>query len=48
MVPKPDGLERFVEDLEIVELPCGHWIQQEQPDAVLALMQKWLAENYPV
>ena len=31
MVPKSKTLAERVSTLEVVELPCGHWIQQEMP-----------------
>jgi pimeloyl-ACP methyl ester carboxylesterase len=42
MVPAKADLQRFVPDVEVHTLPCGHWIQQEQPDATNRLMLDWL------
>ena len=46
-VPASPELDQFVDKLTIVNLPCGHWIQQEQPQATNKAMLSWLAENYP-
>ncbi|MEZ5557390.1 MAG: alpha/beta hydrolase [Pseudomonadales bacterium] len=42
--PNPD-LGKRVTDLEVHTLPCGHWIQQEQPEATTRLMLDWLARH---
>ena len=47
MVPPSDNLGQFVAELEVVTLPCGHWIQQEEPAATTHSMLDWLARNYP-
>jgi epoxide hydrolase A/B len=47
MVPSSPTLGKFVSDLEVVNLPCGHWIQQEQPAATNAAMLDWLTRHYP-
>ncbi|MDP9900915.1 alpha/beta fold hydrolase [Variovorax ginsengisoli] len=40
------GMERIVPDLERHTLSdCGHWTQQEQPEAVNALLLDWLARR---
>jgi pimeloyl-ACP methyl ester carboxylesterase len=40
------GMERIVSDLERHTIPeCGHWTQQERPDAVNALLLDWLARR---
>ena len=41
MVPKAD-MDQYVEDLEIHNLDCGHWIQQEQPEATNRILLDWL------
>ncbi len=38
-----EGLERWVPDLTVHILPCGHWTQQEAPDEVNHLMLEFLA-----
>jgi pimeloyl-ACP methyl ester carboxylesterase len=38
-----DRLGEWVKDITIQEIPdCGHWTQQEQPDAVNRAMIAWL------
>ncbi len=38
-----DGTERFVADLTIKRLPgVSHWVQQEAPEAVNAILEAWL------
>jgi epoxide hydrolase 4 len=38
-----DGTDRFVPDLTIRRLPgVSHWVQQEAPEAVNAILEKWL------
>ena len=41
MVPKAD-MSDTVADLEVHSLPCGHWIQQEQPEATNRILLDWL------
>jgi pimeloyl-ACP methyl ester carboxylesterase len=41
MVPKTDMTE-YVSDLEIHNLDCGHWIQQEKPDETNQILLDWL------
>jgi pimeloyl-ACP methyl ester carboxylesterase len=45
MVPPNPKLEEFVPDVEIHTLECGHWIQQEQPEATNRLLIDWLARR---
>jgi pimeloyl-ACP methyl ester carboxylesterase len=47
MVPKSETLADHVPNLTVHNLPCGHWIQQEQPAATNGIMLEWLGENYP-
>jgi len=43
-----EAMRPFVNDLKIEMLEnCGHWSQQEQPDAVNTLLLHWLAERSP-
>ena len=40
------GTERFVPDLTIRRLPgVSHWVQQEAPEAVNAILNQWLPEK---
>jgi pimeloyl-ACP methyl ester carboxylesterase len=38
-----EGMDRWIEDLDIVVIEdCGHWTQQERPEAVNAALIEWL------
>ena len=38
------GTERFVDDLTVRYLPgVSHWVQQEAPETVNAMLEAWLA-----
>lgn len=42
-----DGMEEFVPDLEKHIIPdCGHWTQQEQPEALNKIMTDWLKKRF--
>jgi len=42
-----DGMEKMCTHYTRVDLKgCGHWSQQEQPEAVNRIMLKWLADNF--
>jgi pimeloyl-ACP methyl ester carboxylesterase len=45
-VPKSANLSRFVPNVEICNLDCGHWIQQERPEQVNRAMLDWLGRHY--
>ena len=47
VVPASPTLEESVPRVEVVTLPCGHWIQQELPEETNAAMLAWLAREYP-
>ncbi|MFF5225427.1 alpha/beta fold hydrolase [Dactylosporangium sp. NPDC000521] len=32
-------------DVEVVNLDCGHWIQQEKPEEATQAMLKWLDQR---
>jgi len=41
------GMEAIVPDLERVLVPdCGHWTQQERPEAVNRLLHEWIARRF--
>jgi pimeloyl-ACP methyl ester carboxylesterase len=42
-----DQLRKSVPNVEIHTLDCGHWIQQERPQATNELILDWLAKYYP-
>jgi len=44
MVPKVDMTDT-VSDLEVQTLPCGHWIQQEEPEKTNLILLEWLARK---
>ena len=41
-VMRAPNLEAFVPGVEVVELDCGHWIQQELPEETNRLILEWL------
>lgn len=41
-VMRAPDLEAFVPRVEVVELDCGHWIQQELPEETTRLILDWL------
>lgn len=44
VIPRSPGLSDFVPDVEVVGLDCGHWIQQERPAELNAVLLSWLAK----
>lgn len=42
MVPRNPDMGLYITDLETHTLPCGHWIQQEQPLATNRILLDWL------
>lgn len=45
IVPENPALGSVVSDLSLHTLDCGHWIMQEKPDEVNALMLDWLSQS---
>ena len=43
MIPPSANLADFVPNVEVHNLECGHWIQQEKPDETTCAMLNWLA-----
>lgn len=41
-IMRAPNLETFVPRVEVVELNCGHWIQQEMPDESTRVILDWL------
>lgn len=41
-IQRAPNLEHFVPNVEVVSLDCGHWIQQEQPNALNDVLLTWL------
>lgn len=44
LVP-PADMSGHVQDLEVHTLECGHWIQQEEPEATNRILLDWLARR---
>jgi len=44
-VPKSENLTEFVPNVEVVNLDCGHWIQQEKPEETNQAILKWLEQQ---
>lgn len=42
LIPKFEGLTTFVPNVTVVNLDCGHWIQQEKPQETNRTILKWL------
>ncbi len=45
MIPKSEKLTEFVPAVEVVNLDCGHWIQQEKPEETTRAILKWLEQQ---
>jgi len=45
MVQANPNLLNFAPNAEVHTLACGHWIQQEQPEATTRLMLEWLSKR---
>ena len=45
VIPKSEKLTEFVPNAEVVNLDCGHWIQQEKPQATNQAILKWLEQQ---
>lgn len=46
-VQRSETLTTFVPNAEVINLDCGHWIQQEKPEATTQAMLRWLAQQEP-
>ena len=44
-VTKSENLTEFVPNVEVVNLDCGHWIQQEKPEETNHAILKWLEQQ---
>jgi len=42
MVAKLENLSDFVPSVDVVDLDCGHWIQQERPEETTRAILSWL------
>jgi len=45
VIPKSEKLIEFVPNVEVVNLDCGHWIQQEKPEETNQAILKWLKKQ---
>lgn len=45
LVQKSEKLADFVPSVEVVNLDCGHWIQQEKPEETNQAILKWLEQQ---
>ena len=44
-VAKSESLAAFVPNVEVVNLDCGHWIQQEKPEETNQAILQWLEQQ---
>jgi pimeloyl-ACP methyl ester carboxylesterase len=44
VIPKSEKLTEFVPNADVVNLDCGHWIQQEKPAETNQAILNWLAQ----
>jgi pimeloyl-ACP methyl ester carboxylesterase len=42
LVARSENLTEFVPNVEVVNVDCGHWIQQEKPEETNQVILKWL------
>ncbi len=45
VIPKFERLTEFVPNVEVVNLDCGHWIQQEKPEETNHAILTWLEQQ---
>lgn len=45
VIPQFENLQQFVPNVDVVNLDCGHWIQQEKPQQVNEVIINWLARR---
>ena len=45
LIPKSEQLANFVPNVEVINLDCGHWIQQEKPEETNQAILKWLEQQ---
>lgn len=44
-IPKSENLNNMVPNLDVVNINCGHWIQQEKPEETTLAIINWLKQN---
>ncbi len=45
VIPKFEKLSEFVPNVDVVNLDCGHWIQQEMPVETNTVILRWLDQQ---
>jgi len=45
LVARGENLKDFVPNVDVVNLDCGHWIQQERPEETNQAILKWLSQR---
>ncbi|MNG38749.1 hypothetical protein D3C84_1265630 [compost metagenome] len=45
MVQKSENLQKFVPNVEVVNLDCGHWIMEEKPEETNQAILRWLEQQ---
>ncbi|MDH3682346.1 MAG: alpha/beta hydrolase [Acidimicrobiia bacterium] len=45
LVARSENLTEFVPNVEVVNLDCGHWIQQEKPEEANQVILTWLEQQ---
>lgn len=45
MIPKFDRITDYVPNIEVTSIDCGHWINQECPEATNQLVVNWLTKQ---
>nr|WP_245823933.1 alpha/beta hydrolase [Photobacterium proteolyticum] len=48
VIPKSERLTEYVPNVEVLNLDCGHWIQQEKPEEINQAIIKWLGQQSAV
>ncbi|WP_428452032.1 alpha/beta fold hydrolase [Photobacterium kasasachensis] len=48
VIPKSERLTEYVPSVEVLNLDCGHWIQQEKPEEINQAIIKWLGQQSAV
>jgi pimeloyl-ACP methyl ester carboxylesterase len=45
LIPKSETLTEFVPNVEVINIDCGHWIQQEKPEETNQAILEWLEQQ---
>lgn len=46
IIPQFERLTEYVPNAEVINLDCGHWIQQEQPEQTNQAILNWLTQQH--